>query len=667
MIYVPPGEKNSMRKMFVPILLTVFLHPLLSANEFTVEEVNKIRQVLHQMITILEGNQQEILEIEEVLSRTGTQLRKARAKETLERKLKSFRLRIKDIKTIRNGFISSRQLKEYIIGIDDKIRLMEQNLTMIEDIYFPQILANEKVADYQDEYPTFINPGDPRFELDDEEMRLSRAIRNTRNLMNLRNSQTPVNDHFSEFITEFDQNLKAENKPERHEVPVMGGLHSLDEFHGQLEEARRRDRNFDWNENRNHREFREFFQNVEQLDQEATINRRIVTGFPEVDDGSGAQSQKAFFELMENVQLKARQEEDKKVISKSLGEQEKLKGFAGFMNDIRVDGHKVSKKEFSDFINELEPIRSEVTMSYQKGIIKKNIEPEVILRRETVAWHETDQSFLQRLRHQRLFEQADNFYEGEVLMADRIRVKTKTKPFSLPQNFREFEQEAEEYLEHHERVQAHDYRDVAGSNHGFFVQENAPAARETINPIAEQTIKALPIMPATPQTPAVKPQQVAVKPQQTPVKSVAATPSAKPTTAKPTPSAAPTSTRPAPAKPAASAAPTKTAAKPQAAPPADNRILPVTVQLLDETQAPFVNNLVEFRLEFSPQAKAANLQARFMEATYNKAVAKVKTDQKGEARVNLLIDLQDHEIKIERDVEYNESKVRCIVKLDLES
>lgn len=583
-----------MIKILVFLLFAALAGPLYSTTEFTVEEVTKIRQILHQMITILEGNHQEILEIEEVLSRTNTQLRKARAKETMERKLKSFRDRIRDIKTLRNGFVHSRQLKEFIIGLDDRIRVMEQNLTMIEDIYFPQILANEEAVDQQNEYPTFINPGDPRFELDEEEMRLSRAIRNTRDLMTLRNSREPVEDNFDGFINEFDRNLKEEEKPQRHDVPVMGGLHALDEFHEQLEEAQRKDRNFDWNENRNHREFRDFFQDVEQFDREATVNRRIVTGFPEVDDGGGAQSRKAFFELMENVQLKARQEEEKQVLVQPVGSLDKLKGFAGFMNDVRIDGHEVTKKDFSEFINELEPVRSEVTLKYQKGILKQDKQPEVILRRETVAWHETDLNYLQRLRHQRLFEQADEFYEGETLMADRMRVKTKTKPFSLPHNFSDFEKEAGEYLEHHDRVAAHDYVGVThAENAGFFVRENSSQVREVI-----RQVPPAPVSQALHQ---------------------------------------------------------------------ENRLLPILVQLVDEEKVPFVDNDVEFRIELSPQAAAVNLQARFIEGAGRQSKVRVKTNQNGEATANLLLDLQGHEVRIERDVEYSSAKVTCLVKIDLET
>ena len=62
-----------------------------SEARFTSQEINKIKQIMHEMASIVEDNHSEILEIEDVLSRSSTKLRKARTKEKLRRKINSMR------------------------------------------------------------------------------------------------------------------------------------------------------------------------------------------------------------------------------------------------------------------------------------------------------------------------------------------------------------------------------------------------------------------------------------------------------------------------------------------------------------------------------------------------------------------------------------------------
>ena len=108
-----------------------------------------------------------------------------------------------------------------------------------------------------DDYPTFINPGDPRYELDEDQEKLAKSIKKTRNLMSLRASREPLDDQFENFIDEVDTNLKVKNKPLKRLTPVLG-RNTLDQFHDQLEESQRRDPSFDWNDKRSDHEFSEF-------------------------------------------------------------------------------------------------------------------------------------------------------------------------------------------------------------------------------------------------------------------------------------------------------------------------------------------------------------------------------------------------------------------------
>ena len=50
---------------------------------------------MHEMASIVEDNHSEILEIEDVLSRSSTTLRKSRTKEKLRRKINSMKGRLK--------------------------------------------------------------------------------------------------------------------------------------------------------------------------------------------------------------------------------------------------------------------------------------------------------------------------------------------------------------------------------------------------------------------------------------------------------------------------------------------------------------------------------------------------------------------------------------------
>ena len=66
---------------------------------------------MHEMASIVEDNHSEILEIEDVLSRSSTKLRKARTKEKLRRKINSMKGRLKDLRTVRSQFAIVQPLK----------------------------------------------------------------------------------------------------------------------------------------------------------------------------------------------------------------------------------------------------------------------------------------------------------------------------------------------------------------------------------------------------------------------------------------------------------------------------------------------------------------------------------------------------------------------------
>jgi hypothetical protein len=444
-------------------------------TDFSINEVNKIKGIIEQMAQILEGNHKELLEMEDVLARTGTALRKARTKELMRRKLNLFRNRVKDLKKLRNGFVKSRQLKEYIIALDDRLKTMEDNVALIEDIHFPQILEQGNAEQDEIEYPTFINPGDPRYELDEEEGRLAQAISKTRNLMTLRESEKPANDNFEGFITEFDENLKAEQKPKREQVPALGKA-SIDQFYRQLEESQRKDPTFNWDENRNDKNFREFFNEVEQFQKKTMVNKRIVTGFPGIDEPKGSKSRKTYFDLIEKISLKQKDHSDKQVVMKSMGALPKFKGFQGYMNDIRMDEHQPVKKEFQSFLNELEPVRSEVIIKHQRGIVKPNNQRDLLLKKETIAWINTDEDFLTKLKARRIFDQTDEFYKAEQMLARRVRTKTKTRAFNAHGTFSDEGIDISQYVTRDENARAHTYEKVPESA-GFFVQDSSVMAR----------------------------------------------------------------------------------------------------------------------------------------------------------------------------------------------
>ena len=144
-----------------------------------------------------------------------------------------------------------------MISVDDRIKVIEDNLVIIEKVYFPVLIDASAEDNLADDYPTFINPGDPRYELDEDQEKLAKSIKKTRNLMSLRASREPLDDQFENFIDEVDTNLKVENKPLKRLTPVLG-RNTLDQFHDQLEESQRRDPSFDWNDKRSDHEFSDF-------------------------------------------------------------------------------------------------------------------------------------------------------------------------------------------------------------------------------------------------------------------------------------------------------------------------------------------------------------------------------------------------------------------------
>ena len=92
---------------------------------------------MHEMASIVEDNHSEILEIEDVLTRSSTTLRKSRNKEKLRRKINSMKGRLKDLRTVRSQFAIVNSLKEFVISVDDRIKVIEDNLVIIEKVYFP--------------------------------------------------------------------------------------------------------------------------------------------------------------------------------------------------------------------------------------------------------------------------------------------------------------------------------------------------------------------------------------------------------------------------------------------------------------------------------------------------------------------------------------------------
>ena len=446
-----------------------------SEARFTSQEINKIKQIMHEMASIVEDNHSEILEIEDVLSRSSTKLRKARTKEKLRRKINSMKGRLKDLRTVRSQFAIVQSLKEFVISVDDRIKVIEDNLVIIEKIYFPVLIDNSSEDNVDEDYPTFINPGDPRYELDEDQEKLAKSINKTRNLMSLRASREPVNDQFESFVEEVDMNLKVKDKPQRRLTPVLG-RNTLDQFHDQLEESQRRDPSFDWNDKRSDREFSDFFIQVERMNHETSDGKKVIIGESNLDSPEGPRSRKTFDNLVEQMSKESSKWTDHKVVLETIGKRKKIKGINSFLNETRIDGHNVAKKDFGAFYQEMQPIHSEVILSYQKGIIKQGSEPQnVVLKKETLAWVEDDQDYLNKLRNKRIFEQAAEYYEGEKLLAERTMRRTKQRVFAEGE-FRTGVNQTEVYMDRMKDLEEHSYQVSANTN--FFTESNSPMAHQ---------------------------------------------------------------------------------------------------------------------------------------------------------------------------------------------
>ncbi|MCO4783039.1 MAG: hypothetical protein KC646_12010 [Candidatus Cloacimonetes bacterium] len=545
---------------------------------FTPMEVDKIKEIMNEMTRILEGNHKEILEIEDILAHSSTQLRKARLKESLQRKMKGFRARLKDLKHLRSGFAKADQLKEFVIGIDDRLKIMETNVAMMDKIYYPKELAMKEPQ--EDDYPTFIDPGDPRYNLDKNQRDLARAIQKTRNILTLKEDRENIDDNFDSFVDQLDKNLKDEDKPKRRVTPVIG-KNSIDHFHKQLKEARDKDATFDWNEKKNDQQFREFFQNVEQFEKKPTVNKRIVTGFPGVDGSVAANSRKTFYDMVKKIDTNQKIEEKKNVVLKPSGALKKIKGLNEYMNDIRFDGHEPSKKEFNSFINEMAPVKSEVIMTYQKGIIKDKLgDGRIIQKTSKVAWGRTDHDYLKRLKNQRTFEQADEFWQGEQLVSERYRRKTKTKvrTFSESVGFNKVHDNSDIYLEAHANAMKHNY--LVKGDQEFIAQPNSPNTHEIVkDDLVKHSLNS------------------------------------------------------------------------------KETLIPITVQLLDEDRVPFEKTNLKFQLRFT--ADLAHLSGHILESDAKGSSVQRVTDQHGEAKVFLLLNLMGEKIKVEREIKLVGEEVTC--------
>ena len=382
---------------------------------------------------------------------------------------------MKDLRTVRSQFAIVQPLKEFVISVDDRIKVIEDNLAIIEKIYFPVLIDNNSEDNVDEDYPTFINPGDPRYELDEDQEKLAKSINKTRNLMSLRASREPVNDQFESFVEEVDMNLKVKDKPQRRLTPVLG-RNTLDQFHDQLEESQRRDPSFDWNDKRSDREFSDFFIQVERMNHETSDGKKVVIGKSNLDSPEGPRSRKTFDNLVEQMSKESSKWTDHKVVLETIGKRKKIKGINSFLNETRIDGHNVAKKDFGAFYQEMQPIHSEVILSYQKGIIKQGSEPQnVVLKKETLAWVEDDQTILKKLRNKRIFEQAAEYYEGEKLLAERTMRRTKQRVFAEGE-FRTGVNQTEVYMDRMKDLEEHSYQVSANTN--FFTESNSSMAHQ---------------------------------------------------------------------------------------------------------------------------------------------------------------------------------------------
>ena len=159
--------------------------------------------------------------------------------------------------------------------------------------------------------------------------------------------------------------------------------------------------------------------------------KKVVIGKSNLDSPEGPRSRKTFDNLVEQMSKESSKWTDHKVVLETIGKRKKIKGINSFLNETRIDGHNVAKKDFGAFYQEMQPIHSEVILSYQKGIIKQGSEPQnVVLKKETLAWVEDDQDYLKKLRNKRIFEQAAEYYEGEKLLAERTMRRTKQRVFA---------------------------------------------------------------------------------------------------------------------------------------------------------------------------------------------------------------------------------------------
>jgi len=349
----------------VLLLLISVISPVFGIQVFTTEEMDRIKSTLNQMTNLVEKEHEEILKIEEVLSTANTALRRARLQEKINVLSMSALARIKDLRKLRSSFIQVPDLREYCIALDDRLQHMEKNLALIEELHSPRVLAVKQPEPVDKHWPSFINPGDPRYEMEEHQARLAKALQKGADVLTLAHPHRREDKAFGEFLGELDSSLKAEDKPARPVVPVLSH-HKLDDFHRQLEEARKKDPTYAWEENRNDQEFRRFLQGVEGLHQKAMENVRVVSNHVKVDEPELAASKKTFADLISRIDDGVRQREKKRVVLRSTGVSAPVSGINKFMNDTRLDMHKPTAREFNSFLNELEPVPSEIVLKQGK-------------------------------------------------------------------------------------------------------------------------------------------------------------------------------------------------------------------------------------------------------------------------------------------------------------
>ncbi len=350
---------------FILVLVVLGLSPVFGIQVFTTEEMDRIKSTLNQMTHLVEKEHEEILKIEEVLSTANTALRKARLQEKISALSMSAQSRLKDLRKLRSSFIQVPDLREFCIALDDRLQVMEKNLALIEELHSPRVLAIEQPPTDDKHWPSFINPGDPRYEMEEHQARLAMALKKGADVLTLAHPHRREDKQFGEFLGELDSSLKAEDKPVRPVVPVLSHR-KLDEFHKQLEEARKKDPTYAWEEDRNDKDFRRFLQGVEGLHQKAMENVRVISNHVKVDEPELAASRKTFADLIARIDDGVRQREKKRVVLRSSGASAPVSGINKYMNDTRLDMHKPTAREFNSFLNELEPVPSEVVLKQGK-------------------------------------------------------------------------------------------------------------------------------------------------------------------------------------------------------------------------------------------------------------------------------------------------------------